>query len=720
MERVRLIFWALVVLFVPTQHLYSHDRVENARSNQFSRFEENGKVGLKDEEGQVLIPPIYDAIGWSNGKLTIIDKTVGYKSNGLWGLIHTSNKLITPAEFLELNPGEGSLLVAQKKSRLSQRPSFGVISTSGKTVIPLQYDGLRLSNMRAIVMSRTGLKYLFGLTDLSHKILIPLKFQNIYSLGSLRYAVEDFENKTAIFSDEGNQVTDFTIDSLSAFKKNYAIVYENQRLGLVDRNGKMVLKAVYGGVEVKDDGTVQVRDSDTWFFLTGENKLSRRHEADGIRPMSSDHYLVSQGGKVQLTDNDFKPLHEGLFYGITDLGNGLFLFRKASRVGVINHQGGIVIPSKYQAIFPSGKGFVASQDTGYKNRWVVLDTEGRTLTKKQYEEIASFNGRFYPVRNRGFWGAVDETGLEIITCVHDSLIQQKEEHVVVKFKDGYGIITVDENWIVAPQSNPLRILNNNAYLEFDGKTTFLKSFSGDIIYFSDNVLEYNGGYLREHLATGAYWTINLEGIIIDRSDQPEKTERIFAESEGLRAILKDGKYGFIDNAGRLRIANRYEDFKSFQDGMAAIRIRNKWGFIDQRETLAVQPVYDHVENFYEGYAIVKQNGLSGLIDRSGKIVLPLRYGEIALNQHRRYTLRLGTLSGMADETGNVIIHPKYDEVMDTGNGYVIAQRDGKFGLLTLRGVSTIPMIYDGLVYDSFRGQYLAVKKSEWRIITPAN
>ena len=145
MERVRLIFLGLAVLFVPTQHLYSnHKLIEDVRSDNFSRFEENGKVGLKDDAGQVLIPAIYDAIGWSNGKFSIIEKAVGYKSNGFWGLIHTSDKVITPAEFLELKPGEGSLLVAQKRSPLSQRPSFGVINTTGKVVIPFAYDGLHL------------------------------------------------------------------------------------------------------------------------------------------------------------------------------------------------------------------------------------------------------------------------------------------------------------------------------------------------------------------------------------------------------------------------------------------------------------------------------------------------------------------------------------------------------------------------------------------------
>jgi hypothetical protein len=59
MERVLIIFLWLAVLFVPDEIVYSHPAKKSeaiAKSNNFSVFEENGKVGLKDEEGDILIP----------------------------------------------------------------------------------------------------------------------------------------------------------------------------------------------------------------------------------------------------------------------------------------------------------------------------------------------------------------------------------------------------------------------------------------------------------------------------------------------------------------------------------------------------------------------------------------------------------------------------------------------------------------------------------------
>jgi hypothetical protein len=46
----------------------------------YSVFEDNGKVGLKNESGKVLIPAKYDALGWSDGEFSVLNNATGYRS----------------------------------------------------------------------------------------------------------------------------------------------------------------------------------------------------------------------------------------------------------------------------------------------------------------------------------------------------------------------------------------------------------------------------------------------------------------------------------------------------------------------------------------------------------------------------------------------------------------------------------------------------------------
>ncbi len=181
-------------------------------ANQVKLFEENGKVGLKNDQGQVIIPAQYEALGWTDGNVSIVGKVTGYRLKNKWGLVSIDNHRITKAEYTELTPSENSLFVARKKTSLSLRLAAGCINAAGKVVIPFQYDGITISALRAIVFVRTENQFKYGLIDLTNNNLIPIKYRSIHPLGSLRFAVENFDMKISIFTDDGKQITDFLIE----------------------------------------------------------------------------------------------------------------------------------------------------------------------------------------------------------------------------------------------------------------------------------------------------------------------------------------------------------------------------------------------------------------------------------------------------------------------------------------------------------------------------
>src|SRR5690606_41126667 len=89
----------------------------------------------------------------------------------------------------------------------------------------------------------------------------------------------------------------------------------------------------------------------------------------------------------------------------------------------------------------------------------------------------------------------------------------------------------------------------------------------------------------------------------------------------------------------------------------------------------------------------------GLINSVGKVVLPVRYQSVVPTPAKRYLLTNDGLKGLADKDGRLNVIPKYHTVIDLNNGYVIVERDGKYGLPTTQGISTIPLMYDNLIYD---------------------
>jgi hypothetical protein len=304
-----------------------------------------------------------------------------------------------------------------------------------------------------------------------------------------------------------------------------------------------------------------------------------------------------------------------------------------------------------------------------------------------------------------------------VACVYDSIFESSDNQLSVKFKSQYGIISLKEEWLAYPQPHKITLLNENRYFKKKGNMLMLCSFNGTTLYFTINPIDVKEDHFIEYVSTGGTWTIDFDGRIIKRELPPaEPTEEIFPSTEGLRGIKKNGRYGFIDDEGRLRIANRYENIKPFSEGLAAIKIRNKWGFINRDEKIIIQPAYEDAAPFEKNYSLIKQNGLYGLLSRDGKLVLPARYNEIKILENGKLQLTVNGLQGLADQHGNVLLQPKYSSVTDLNNGFVIIHQDGKFGLVTLQGLSTIPLMYDYLKYDHEKNRYLALKKSQWIVL----
>lgn len=159
--------------------------------------------------------------------------------------------------------------------------------------------------------------------------------------------------------------------------------------------------------------------------------------------------------------------------------------------------------------------------------------------------------------------------------------------------------------------------------------------------------------------------------------------------EGLAAVRKSKKWGYIDKYGNTVIPFNYDDAYDFSEGLAAVKLNGKWGFVDKFSKLIIPLIYDMVSNFKEGSACVRKDGNAGVIDKTGDIIIPIEYDDI-------------DFKGFSD-------------------GLIYASKDRKGGFLDKRGRTIIPFnytsydinarFYNGLavVHDS-SGYYIIDKR----------
>ncbi len=110
----------------------------------------------------------------------------------------------------------------------------------------------------------------------------------------------------------------------------------------------------------------------------------------------------------------------------------------------------------------------------------------------------------------------------------------------------------------------------------------------------------------------------------------QKYEKLGSFSEGLAAVMRDGKWGYINSKGEEVIPCQYSLCEAFNEGLAAVQkcseegyIDTEWGYIDTegKEVIPLKIKAEAVGRFSEGLAFVFNDYASfSVIDKEGKTV----------------------------------------------------------------------------------------------------
>ncbi|REK77669.1 WG repeat-containing protein [Paenibacillus paeoniae] len=156
--------------------------------------------------------------------------------------------------------------------------------------------------------------------------------------------------------------------------------------------------------------------------------------------------------------------------------------------------------------------------------------------------------------------------------------------------------------------------------------------------------------------------------------------------DGLAAVKKDNKWGYIDGAGNPVTSFKYDFAHAYNDGLAVVGVKNgstaKFGIIDRTGKELTGLIYDHAVVVGKGYAVVRVLGKSSNVWVDGK-------------------------AGLVGPKG-LITPPIYEEINPPSDGTILVKKDGKYGYLDATGKNLTNLSFNyayifsdgyGLVYS---------------------
>lgn len=430
----------------------------------------------------------------------------------------------------------------------------------------------------------------------------------------------------------------------------------------------------------------------------GANRANRKKQQCGITPALKkavkkykDVHLISNGLIVVGSDTPIKDETGRSFYP----------------QGCIDMDGNVIVPVKYDGIRDTGDGtFIVTMNTNQGLRFGLLDNKGNVVAPIEYELILTttpsqntygkvYTMDFFTVKKNGLTGVMAKNGNIVIPIQYEKIWR-------FYIKDAYRVYEQDElpDVFLAQKSGKLKVFNlSPEKMKKKPSTPYDVTLTGD--YGKQSLMDYEG-----RIIAGPFQNVRFRGTTLFQ--------------EGLAAVVKNNKIGFIDMQGNVKIPFKfyYSEYWfnytavftcNFSEGLAPmINSDVKWGYIDKSGNLAIPFVYDEATPFHKGSALVAKGNLLGMIDKNNNVILPFEF-ENGVFTGNVYAMCQNNKWGIYSSQGKCITPCQYDQFITFVEGYATVVKDRKQGLIDEMGQVVIPCEYKFVLYDIF-SQLVYVEK----------
>jgi len=297
------------------------------------------KWGGLDEEGNELIPTLYDHIDVCDGDSFIVSNG-GFEGLHLKGkafplvpIVYDKVDACTPATFIIMRDGH-----------------YGLLDRKAKPLIEPVYDTIYNHHPQEWIVTGDHGRYTLRNTG---KLEYPTEFYEWIGPCRDGMTVVRNENGYGVLSSEGKTVVPPQYDTIRNYSSGVAIVVHNKQYGVIDRNGLFTLPFSLRLVEIYD--------------FQGDMALSAQFNMMDAR-------IKKQVGFIDKKGNTLVPfIYQD---GHRVFSNGLAGMKYNGLWGYINKQGETIIPFLYDSVSIFSHGMA---QVDYRGQIITIDKDGRKI-----------------------------------------------------------------------------------------------------------------------------------------------------------------------------------------------------------------------------------------------------------------------------------------------------------------------------------------------------
>ncbi|CDA30878.1 kWG Leptospira repeat protein [Clostridium sp. CAG:492] len=509
---------------------------------------------------------------------------------------------------------------------------------------------------------------------------------------------------------------DYTIEQIS--EVNYFLLMQNNKYGVINKNGDIVVDPVYDVVEIPNASKPVFICKGNYDQNSGEYNIQVFNDKE--EPILYQYYTVeaiklnnveSNGNyeksvlkyksdnKYGLIDFSGNKITDAIYDSIEGFNyrEGILLVKKSDKYGIINIKGASIIKPKYDEILCDEyyttdskydkSGYIVGTKTDKGMRYGYIDgIKRKQILKNEYNDIYRITDKMddnniYLVAFKDGKAGVYQNKKKIINNEYEDILYDANNDLLTLQKTSkQGVSKFDGTTII-----PIEYDN----IFFAGE--YINAQKGDKIdiYNFDGTKENSEYISRKSVADKKYEIVstsddkykiinNENNKVID--DNYQYVQYLF---KNYFSVTKDNKYGIIDSDGNTILDFKYNIVRLLENSNVIQVIDDKSNIELLDENLkSIIKIKDANIYTYDNYFKVYSDDSVQYFDKSGK---KLESKDVFPN-NKLFAYKEKNKWGFKDKDGNIVVKPIYDMVTEFNEyGYAGIKSKNKWGSINENG-----------------------------------
>lgn len=512
---------------------------------------------------------------------------------------------------------------------LEQNQKYGVIDRNGNIVIEAEYGAVQIPNpSKAIFVcvkeyNENTKEYETVVYNEKKEVLLSNYknvqaisiYTNVNSTPYEKSVLTYKENgKYGLINLEGKQITKPVYDEISSinYKEGTFLVKQNELEGIINMKGKVIIKCEYESVTSDNYYSENGNKKQAGFIVSKKTEDGYRYgyanyrgtiilnpiytQLERVTEIANEkgvYFIAFKNGQAGLLKNNKEILnyeYEDIQYNV--LGS-IFVTKRNGKYGAVNQEGTTVLYPEYDNVYTGGMYLNALKDKDI----FIFDLNGNKIETNEVSKIKTENANYYiTIDKNNKYKVVDSKDNIIIDKDYTYIEYLPGDYFIVERDSKSGIIDSNGKSVIELKYDSISRINETDILQMEtNKNIALYNLNMKEIVSMDNAI------VKEVKDEKAYILLysDTDFKYLDKKGNILTSQNLF-ENNSLFAKNINGKWGFVDKDGNLKVQNDYElvtDFNKY--GFAGIKKDGKWGSINQNGEVVQEPTYDLKRNIPE-------------------------------------------------------------------------------------------------------------------------